>query len=280
MKVTDKLINTNMRQKTLISCLAIAAGMIITSCGGSKKENKEIVLKPATTEVSGDMEGCFEVVDRQYKAIGDIYKLISVEVKRTDEELPFELGSRELWSYSESGIMAAVKVGFGIEFLDADGNVLDKVSASGSGFSGSYSPDEAKDIIKLKEGRTNTIRFKVNRDAEKAISFRLTSAFEEHEGQTSSSSSSSRRSSASNSTSGGTSDVDAVLDSYEEYVDSYIKLLKKAKAGDLSAMSEYGEMLQHATELQEKLDKSKGDFSAAQLKRFNKIISKMATGLN
>lgn len=39
---------------------------------------------------------------------------------------------------------------------------------------------------------------------------------------------------------------DSVLDDYEEYFDQYVKLLKKAKNGDVSALTEYAKMLEKA----------------------------------
>ena len=46
---------------------------------------------------------------------------------------------------------------------------------------------------------------------------------------------------------------DKVLDDYESYVDSYLKLYKKAMDGDASAMSEYINMLDKAQSFQRKL---------------------------
>lgn len=70
-------------------------------------------------------------------------------------------------------------------------------------------------------------------------------------------------------------DWDALLDSYEDYVDSYISLLKKANAGDLSALSEYPNFFQKAQELGEKMSNASSDLSASQLNRYNRINQKM-----
>lgn len=75
--------------------------------------------------------------------------------------------------------------------------------------------------------------------------------------------------------SGDKEDWDAVLDSYEEYVDSYISLLKKANAGDLDALSEYPSLLQNAKEMGEKLSTASSDLSASQISRYNRINQKM-----
>ena len=71
----------------------------VASCGGKKGSNdsEQIIVKPIETTVSGDMEGCFTVVDKEYKTTGAWANgIITVELERTDQELPFELNGREL----------------------------------------------------------------------------------------------------------------------------------------------------------------------------------------
>ena len=70
-------------------------------------------------------------------------------------------------------------------------------------------------------------------------------------------------------------DWDAVLDDYEEYVDKYIALLKKANQGDMSALSEYVSMMEKAEKLGEKMDGAQGQMSSAQWARYTKILQKM-----
>ena len=78
------------------------------------------------------------------------------------------------------------------------------------------------------------------------------------------------------SSSSDSEDFDAVLESYEEYVDQYIVLMKKAAKGDMSAMSEYPTLMEKAQELGEKMENAKGDMSASQLAKYQKITMKMA----
>ena len=68
---------------------------------------------------------------------------------------------------------------------------------------------------------------------------------------------------------------DKLLDSYESYVNQYIKLLEKVAKGDMDAMLEYPTYLQKAQDLSKQLEKAKGDISPEQLKRYNKINLKM-----
>lgn len=70
-------------------------------------------------------------------------------------------------------------------------------------------------------------------------------------------------------------DWDSLLDLYEEYVDMYISLLKKASAGDLSAVSEYTSYMSKAQEVSQKMADATSKLSPAQLSRFNKINQKM-----
>ena len=70
-------------------------------------------------------------------------------------------------------------------------------------------------------------------------------------------------------------DWDATLDSYEKYVNDYISLMKKAKKGDMDALSEYPSILENAQKLSEKLQNAKGSMSSSQLSRYVKITNKM-----
>lgn len=71
-------------------------------------------------------------------------------------------------------------------------------------------------------------------------------------------------------------DWDAILDSYEEYVDDYISLLKKANNGDMDALSEYPSLLESAQELGDKLQNAEGSMSSSQWSRYMKINNKMS----
>lgn len=72
-------------------------------------------------------------------------------------------------------------------------------------------------------------------------------------------------------------DWDKALDDYEAYVDSYIKLLKKAQAGDMSAMTEYPTCLEKAEAFGKKFDNANGSMSTKQIKRYTDITMKITT---
>lgn len=72
-------------------------------------------------------------------------------------------------------------------------------------------------------------------------------------------------------------DWDALLDSYEKYVDKYISFAKKAATGDMDALTEYPALMEKAQELSEKMKDAEGEMSASQWRRYMKITNKMAT---
>lgn len=72
-------------------------------------------------------------------------------------------------------------------------------------------------------------------------------------------------------------DWEALLDSYEQYVDKYISCMKKAAKGDMSALSEYPDLMEKAQEFSDKMSGAQGDMSASQWARYMKITNKMAT---
>ena len=72
-------------------------------------------------------------------------------------------------------------------------------------------------------------------------------------------------------------DWDAMLDSYEEYVDKYISCAKKASSGDMAALQEYASLMEKAQEISDKMDDAKDEMSASQWARYMKITNKMAS---
>ena len=73
----------------------------------------------------------------------------------------------------------------------------------------------------------------------------------------------------------GSADCDSMLDSYEQYVNKYIALLKKASNGDMTAMEEYPALMNKAQELSDEMQNAQGSMSASQLARYSRISTKM-----
>ncbi|MBR5687807.1 MAG: hypothetical protein IKX36_07600 [Prevotella sp.] len=78
------------------------------------------------------------------------------------------------------------------------------------------------------------------------------------------------------SSSRGSSDVDAMLDSYDRYVTNYISYARKAADGDMTAIAEYTKLAREAEELSRRIEACEGDMSSAQLARYQRITMRMA----
>lgn len=170
--------------------LVVAMAFAVMSCGGDETPAPqpqpkvytpiEVKVKPSTTDVSGDLRGCFEVVDREYKIKGDEYswssKQISVKLKRTSKNLPSDFETYDLTAFSTYYTdRSYIQVGFGAEFYDADGDIVCKVDAKRP-----YSSEEPIVAIKLGEGEDASITFSIYEDDDvvaKIASFKVTSMY-------------------------------------------------------------------------------------------------------
>lgn len=265
--------------------LSVALAAVMVGCGGKKSaEEAEMVFSPETTEVAGDLGECFTVVDRDYKVMNDGFiKKLTIELERTSEVLPFDPSVREVTDGigdSYFGSKDIVAVGFGIEFLDEDGDIVDKISYEKSN-------SDAPLLIKLKEGKTGSIQFYVPSN-ETIVKFRITSGYEEKDGRPDEGGVAVSEDSGDDdadddadsvvaSSDSGSAEYDKLLDSYDEYITKYKKLLDKAATGDASVVVEYTQLMQKAKELAEKLQSVEGEMSTAQFKRFNEINLKFAS---
>lgn len=259
--------------KKIMFMLALVA-MTLMSCGGSSNGS----ISPVSEKIQGPLRDYFEVVVRDYK-IND--GNLSVEIKRIKEGFPSPWTEGMKVGYSD-GYFEPL---FTIEFQDADGNVLNKDISDIV-----FDREALEAIAALNVGETATITFNCNeKDAKK---FKVLSTFEVHQTNSSSSSDSSdydsddeissmsadNSSSMSNddsSSSSSSEDWDALLDSYEEYVDKYISFAKKAAKGDMDALSEYPSLLEKAQELSNELSGAQGSMSSSQWSRYMRITNKM-----
>lgn len=71
------------------------------------------------------------------------------------------------------------------------------------------------------------------------------------------------------------SEWDDVLNDYDEYVDNYIKVMKKAADGDIDAIGESADLMQKAQSLGDKLENAKSSMNGSQMNRFLKIQQKL-----
>jgi hypothetical protein len=138
-------------------------------------------LKAAQTEIKGDLKGCYEVVDKNYKVkfAKKSYEsdIITVELKRTSKELPYNRSNVVIFPEGKNS-SAENCAGFGIEILNVDGDVIDKKSANST----PYSWDEMTAALQLLEDETTTIAFHFKNLSE-AASFRVTSLVQKNEAE-------------------------------------------------------------------------------------------------
>lgn len=285
-----------MKKKFLLIVSAVALIFACSSCGGSKEskpENPDFVLKPSKVEITGPLKDYFKVVDKSFNCKYDASAwekyMITIELERTDVGFDGKFDGYEPFGTSGYGVEG--NYGFGIELRDSMDNIVYNCAATASGLSGVYSSDDLKALMKLNPGETGIIRWSENLGRKTIegtnLTFKITSACEENQPGSSTSSKSkdidddddSSDDSSSAFDSDSDEDWDAFLDEYEEYVDNYVALYKKAMNGDMDALSEYAEVLKDAQDLSNKLSKAKGSMSSSQVARYTKITNKMANAI-
>ena len=274
--------------KRILSSRLTLAAIMLVSCGGGKKSEpaaansqpvvikpKSSTVKPEMNAIQGPLRGCYEVVQKDYKFKKDYGRLVSIELKRTDKELPFDKKKATAASiYSVDG-STPIKVDFRVDFMDEDKTIVETYNAC------DYSSEDIIGILQLASGDTGIIRCKIYDDDIKPTSFRITSVVEDSSGGEISylddeDSSTESQTDLSDATS-GSADWDKLLDSYEEYVDKYISFMSKAQNGDMNALTEYPALLEKAQELGNELSAAQGSLSASQLSRYLKITNKLTT---
>lgn len=171
---------SNKKKYILIGVGALILISLLSSIGGGDSEvaeQKPIILKAAQTEIKGDLKGCYELVDKDYKPKYDNIwgYAVNVELKRTSAQLPHD--RKEITIFPDSHKSSAKYcAGFGIEILDADGNVIDKKNANAT----PYSWDEMTAAVQLLPEETTTIKYYF-KSLHDAASIRVTSMLMENE---------------------------------------------------------------------------------------------------
>lgn len=248
---------------------AISIAMALVSC---KEEPKEQMVIPKTINIKGDLGEYFEVVEKEYRIPineNSFEQIITVEIRRKDKDFPFDVD--RINPFGTNGDEEH-HVGFGIELLGENGPIEVKNATEG-GFGGPYSSEDVSSLFKLKKGETGFIRWSIDKNVKEIKQFQITSALEKSNNSNSGYSSDYETGSYS-----GSSDIDQMLNDYENYVDQYLIFLKKAQKGDMSALSEYPDLLEKAQQLEQSLEQARNDtdFSPTQMKRMVAIQQKLA----
>lgn len=141
-------------------CLCLVLGL--ASC---KK-----TVSVSSSEVSGVLEGAFEVKEGDYEVETDDdgNSIIKVEIKRTDNSVPYTSALVKPFSYK--GDKAATLAGFGFVEKDAKGKDINEVNAAEN----DYDEDNQIEILTLKEGKKGELVIKLS--GELPASLELTSA--------------------------------------------------------------------------------------------------------
>ena len=252
--------------KTFISILFIPICISLGSMSCNSKKEVPVTLK--STEIEGDMSEFFEISNKPYiliKEKNDNCFRIKIEVKRKDKPFNFDYDIADL---SSRGYLK-----LSCDLYDEKGSPTFLADNYGSVYF------NENDIINLKPGKTGWVEFGYCEGHDmimktKYISFK---SYIDKNGIPSAenSESNSESSSSVSPSESGSADGDKLLSDYESYTDQYIALLKKAKNGDASAMTEYVDMLSKAQELQESLMGANSVMSPSQLQKFTKIQQKL-----
>lgn len=258
--------------------ICVCAIAFLASCGGPKDATKELEISNA--EVLGDSADIVSIVDGTYTLVGvvptDITQTLSIKIKLHLEK-PLQDKNLKM-------------NGWNLEILDKNGtSLLDNLTLKDG--------EDSKlitFITKGKEGDEKEFTFqcdiangdlykKIMKDAT-SIDLKDVSFYKEQTYDSSTPSEVSEDEDTSSDTDVeseeiSSSNIDEFLEAYSEYVDKYIKFMKKAANGDMSAMTEYVGLLKKAQEFDEKLKDAKGDMTTNQWNKFLEIQQKMLSAM-
>ncbi len=242
-----------MKRLIKFSVLVVLITTICISCGS---KITEVTVKNKSTDINGYLNGYLEVVDGSYKiSMVENNLILNVKlkvVKQLEESELYEI-SAELLDESDMPLS-----GLGT-FLASYMNFSDDI-------------DKINDALKEGTGEiTVKLIYSVGEDnskesealkiaSEKAKSFSINSKIKDD---------------VTISENNGDKNWEKILTDYESYTNQCIKLLKKANSGDVSAMTEYLEVLQKAQDIQESFLEAEDDITTAQMERFMKIQQKL-----
>lgn len=253
--------------------------LVMASCGGSEDS-----VKFESNTIMYNGEPTLEIVDATLTMESTECK--SGAVTFTEDRPVLRVTFKVLKKVEEKVIYGNL----GFQAYDADGSKLKKLKFNCGAAGHDY--EQAKklgELLNKEVGTTETIKFGPNKkgemhmdfQVEKLDMFKVSLELSPYTQQDSDDYDNKYRSTSSSddeevdSSESDDEDWDAILDSYEEYVNNYISLLKKAKNGDMDALSEYPSVMKDAQELSEKLQNAKGSMSSSQLSRYAKITTNM-----
>ncbi|MBW3020949.1 hypothetical protein KY334_06645 [Candidatus Woesearchaeota archaeon] len=254
------------------------------SCSGKD----EVLVKPETVNVKGDLKNYLKVVENEYEIVQDFGGNISIKMKAVQVMSEQEIQNNEftltLSLLDEKGMPVS-----GVGEFKLNSNSRDKITSllkSGNEeevlqfntLVGDYNQEEhgekvekfvVSSSMKPKEesyNNSNDNMYEV--DGELHYS---EADLDEIEGNNGENNNFTNSESYNNSS----TNFNELLTSYESYIDQYIRLFKKARNNDLSALSEYPSMMEKANDLQQKIEAVKGQLTQDQLNKFIKLQQKL-----
>ena len=256
--------------------------LLMFSCNEKPK-----MLKPVSSTIKGPLNGCFEVVLKDYQIIGNH---VNVEFLRTNDcqiepqvvaEFLDDFGTVVATSsvdvtsnQDDFKFLLANKVGESSAVAFAVGNSSPTQVRFSSSLLGMEDNEIQEETLEAEELLEDTLEQEFDIVSEEVIKVEeeAVEIIEDEEDEnediiedtpTQSVSSSSNK------------DWDKILDDFESYVDHYISLLKKASSGNLSAMTDYAIALEKAEKLEKDLNAAQDEMTNAQMKRYLRITKKM-----
>ncbi len=251
----------------LIGSLAM---ILLMSCGGENMTSNIAKVSPERTEVSGDLSDYLRVVENEYEVIDDWGGHLSIKLEAVRPLDSEKLLNNDLevsaFLLGENGVPLS---GVG-EFTISQESIerLSELLKRGSG----------EEIVQLS---VMIGQYEAENHADKAKKFSVRSVLKEKEMEVLPSENEVLEDTESIANSNMAKitdkDWDKILDSYEEYVDEYIRFYKKALGGDLNAISEYPVIMEKATQLFESIDEAQNgnELDEKQINRLMKIQNKM-----
>ncbi len=106
--------------KAMVACMFL--GAVMTSCGDEKDSTTFV---PSTTEISGDLSGCFTVEQAVYTPARNKKgeRVLDIQLRRTDKMLPFPSDVKFEKKIGESN-GKNVKADFGVVFISETDDTL------------------------------------------------------------------------------------------------------------------------------------------------------------
>jgi len=255
------------RETINLVAIAIIGIMIITSCGGGKKESVIAKVKPEKVEITGDLSDYIQVVDNEYEITDNWGGNLSIKVKAikaiSEKEMKDKIFEISASLLGDNGMPVSGTGEFKIEYSSAD--KLLSLLKKGSG----------EEVIQLKAGLGD---YKAEEHADKSKKFSVSSTMKTKAKQTTSTTENSDNTSATTEETATTSssDCDQFITDYEDFINNYIKIIKKMKANpsDMSIMTEYTEMVSKAATMQ---TDAANCTDAKYASKLLKLASKMAS---